>query len=54
MIKRAKGFELMKMVCISNWSTFGSKMFLTLKVMDFENVFLTKNIHVHVIKGMNA
>jgi len=42
MIKRAKGFELMKMVCISNWSTFGSK------------VFLTKNIHVHVIKGMNA
>ncbi len=54
MIKRAKGFELMKMVCISNWSTFGSKVFLTLKVMDFENVFLTKNIHVHVIKGMNA
>jgi hypothetical protein len=54
MIKRAKGFELMKMVCISNGSTFGSKVFLTLKVMDFENVFLTKNIHVHVIKGMNA
>ncbi len=53
-IRKAKGFELMKMVCITNLSTFGSKMFLTLKIMDFENVFLTKVIHVHVIEGMNA
>jgi len=51
MIKRAKGFELMKMVCISNWSTFGSKMFLTLKVMDFENVFLTKKYSCSCDKG---
>jgi len=29
-------------------------MFLTLKIMDFENVSLTKIIHVYVIKGMNA
>jgi hypothetical protein len=39
---------------ITNLSTFGSKMFLTLKFMDFENVFLTKGVHVYVIKGMNA
>ncbi len=54
MIRKAKGLELMKMVCITNLNTFGSKMFLTLKIMDFENVFLTKVIHVHVIEGMNA
>jgi hypothetical protein len=28
---------------ITHLSTFGSKMFLTLKIMDFENVVLTKN-----------
>jgi hypothetical protein len=33
---------------------FGSKMFLTLKIMDFENVVVTKVIHIYVIKGMNA
>jgi hypothetical protein len=33
-------------------NTFGSKVFLTLKIMDFENV--TKIVHVYVIKGMNA
>jgi hypothetical protein len=43
MIRKAKGLELMKMDCITNLSTFGSKMFLTLKIMDFENVFLTKS-----------
>jgi hypothetical protein len=35
-------------------STFGSKVFLTLKIMDFENVALTKIVHIHVIEGMNA
>jgi hypothetical protein len=25
-----------------------------LKTMDFENVALTKIVHIHVIKGMNA
>jgi len=42
-IKRAKGFELMKIVFITNLNTFGSKVLLTLKFMDFENVPLTKS-----------
>jgi hypothetical protein len=29
-------------------------MLLTLKIIDFENVFLTKVVHVYVIEGMNA
>jgi len=29
-------------------------MFLTLKIMDFENVSLTKIIHIYVIEGMNV
>jgi hypothetical protein len=53
-IKRAKGLELVKIIFITYLNTFGSKMFLTLKIMDFENVPLTKVIHVYVIKGMNA
>jgi hypothetical protein len=28
-----------------------SKMILTLKIMDFENVALTKVVHIYVIKG---
>jgi hypothetical protein len=39
MIRRAKGFELMKIIFIINLSTFGSKVFLNLKMMDFENMF---------------
>jgi hypothetical protein len=54
MIIRAKGLELMKIVYITNLSTFGSNMFLSLKIMDFENVALTKVIHIYVIEGMNA
>ncbi len=54
MIKRTKGFKLMKFAFIINLNTFSSKMFLTLKIMDFENVPLTKVVHVYVIKGMNA
>jgi hypothetical protein len=54
MIKKAKGLELMKIVFITHLNTFGSKVFLTLKIMDFENVALTKVIHIYVIKGMNA
>jgi len=52
MIKRAKGLELMKIIFIIHLSTFSSKVLLTLKIMDFENVLLTKVIHVHMIKGM--
>ncbi len=44
----------MKIIFTTNLNTFGSKMFLTLKIMDFENVPLTKVVHVYVIKGMNA
>ncbi len=54
MIRRAKRFELMKMVFITNLNTFDSKMLLNLKIMDFEDVPLTKFVHVYVIEGMNA
>ncbi len=43
----------MKIVFITNLSTFGSNMLiLTLKSMDFENVALTKCVHGYVIKGI--
>jgi len=54
MIRRTKGLELMIYFFIINLSTLNSKMFLTLKIMDFENVPLTKVVHVYVIEGMNA
>jgi len=54
MIRKEKGFELMKIFFITNLSTFGSKMLLTLKIMDFEIVGLTKVVHMYVIEGMNA
>jgi hypothetical protein len=49
-IKRVKTFDIMKIVL----STFGSKVFLHMKIIDFENVLLTKIVHVYVIKGINA
>jgi hypothetical protein len=54
MIRRAKKFELMKIVFITHLNTFGSKVFLTLKIMDFKNMVLTKFIHIYMIEGMNA
>ncbi len=54
MIKKEKGLEFMKIVFITHLNTFGSKVFLTLKIMDFENVTLTKVIRIYVIRGMNA
>jgi len=45
---------MMKIIFITDLITFGSKVLLTLKFMDFENVPLTKVVHVYVIKGMNA
>jgi hypothetical protein len=54
MIRRAKGHELMKIIFITHLSTFGSKVLLTMKIMDFENVTLSKIIHIYVIEGMNA
>jgi hypothetical protein len=54
MTRRAKGLELMIFVFITNLNTFGATMFLTLKIMDFESVVLTKVVHIYVIEGMNA
>ncbi len=53
-IRWAKEFEMTKIIYIIDLSTFGSKMFLTLKIMDFENVPLTKVVDVYVIESINA
>ncbi len=52
MIKREKGLELKNYR--THLSTFGSKMFFTLKFMDLKNAPLTKVVHIYMIKGMNA
>ncbi len=39
---------------IIDLNTFDSKVFLILKIMDFENVHLTKVVRVYEIEGMNA
>jgi hypothetical protein len=41
-------------IFITDLNTFGSNMVLTLKIMDFENVAITKVVHIYVIEGMNA
>jgi len=41
MIRREKRFELIKIVFLND--TFGSNVFLNLKIIDFENVILTKS-----------
>jgi hypothetical protein len=46
--------ELMNFFFITHLNTFDSKMVLTLKIMDFENMVLTKIVHIYVIKGVNA
>jgi hypothetical protein len=51
MIRKAKGLELKKIVFITNLSTFDSKVLLTLKIMDFENVPLTKHCSCLCDKG---
>jgi hypothetical protein len=48
MIRSAKGLELMKIVFITHLNTFGSKVLLTLKNMDFESVALTKVVHIYM------
>jgi hypothetical protein len=53
MFRKAKGLELMSIVFRTNLNTFGSKVFLTLKIMDFENMALTKVVHIYVIEGMH-
>ncbi len=54
MIIKAKRFELMKIIFIIHLNTFGSKVLLTLKIMDFENVAFIKVVHIYVIEGMDA
>jgi hypothetical protein len=44
----------MKFMFTTHLDTFGSNMFLALKIMNFENAVLTKVIHFYVIKNMNA
>jgi hypothetical protein len=44
----------MKIIFRTQLNTFVSKMLLTLKIMDFENVALTKVVHIYVIEVMNA
>jgi hypothetical protein len=44
----------MKIVYTTKLSTFGLIVLLTLKIMDFENVALTKVVHIYVIEGTNA
>jgi len=39
---------------ITNLSTFGSNVPLIFKIIDFENMTLTKVVHVYMIEGMNA
>jgi hypothetical protein len=43
----------MKIVFTTDLNTFGSKVFLTLKIMDFEILLLIIVVHVYVIEGMN-
>jgi len=54
MIRRAKGLEPMNLFFIIDFNTFGSNVFLTLKIMDLKNVALMKIVHIYVIEGMNA
>jgi hypothetical protein len=44
----------MKIVFITHLSTFGSKVLLILKIMDFESVALIKVVHIYMIEGINA
>jgi len=50
-IKRAKKIKIDE---IHFYNTFGFNVFLTLKIMNFDNVALTKIILFYVIKNMNA
>jgi hypothetical protein len=54
MFIKTKGFELMKIIFVIDLGTFVSNMFLNLKIMDFENVALTRIVHVYVIENMNV
>jgi hypothetical protein len=46
MIRRAKGLERMKIVFITHLNICVSKMVLTLKIMNFENMALVEVVHI--------
>jgi len=54
MIKKEKELKLVKFTFTTHLSTFGSSMFLALKIMNFEYEVLTKVIHLCVVKNMNS
>jgi hypothetical protein len=55
MNRRAKGLELMSFFFNNPFEhIWFSKVFLTLKILNFENVALTKVVHIYVIEVMNA
>jgi hypothetical protein len=55
MIRKVKAFEKMIIFFNNPFEPFGSKMLLTIKIMDFENVALTKKIvNIYVIEDMNT
>jgi hypothetical protein len=43
----------MKLFLINDLDTFSSNVFLTLKIINFEDVILTKVVHIYVIEDMN-
>jgi len=49
MIIKEKTFEIGKIHLKTHLKIFVSNVFLTVKIMNFENVFLTKVIHFHII-----
>jgi len=49
-----KGLVMMKFIFLTYLSTFGSKVLFTLKIMNSENVTLTKVVNIYVIEGMNV
>jgi len=44
----------MNLFFIIHLNKFGSKLFLTLKIIGFENVTLTKVVDIYAIKSMNT
>ncbi len=52
--KKTKKLELMNLFFITHLNKFGSKVFLILKIMSFENVTLTKVVDIYAIEGMNT
>ncbi len=56
MIKKEKNLKLVKFIftlstCLN---IFGSNVFLVQKIMNFEDVTLTKIIHFYVIRNLNS